>query len=559
MALKIEDTFGERIGLSRRDIWQILHGGNVREKLAELSGKDRELFVSMATRDALWPRPDFASLLEEDGDDDAGFGLAYRMNLDRMLSANTVRLALPPSGESAEYVEKVLSTREMTSEMLATGKIEEFIEKIRDMWDWDVLKRMKAGFKNHGRNLQNALVVRFPEWTHPSLFSAKTRLSFMEGERGVRGFFGGEHVSFDSLEEFRRHADSLKKERTRNVQPVRPMLKAVTRKGCGENSVSVSPEMFQERFAFRGGEFGNWLSQEDRRQSLCWAMDSFSDLARILNIDDSAIGGNSLAFAFGARGNGGMAAAHYEPILNVINLTKMGGAGACAHEWGHYLDFHILKPQGKGSSRMDWLWRRPIQDEDELLLIQRERELMDGERKLATWIPKEERASVMDAIRKAGPDEYRRLFSGAINKYIYTQSQAKAKHWHRYLDHCLNVRYSHTDNAFMKNARKLDEGKSKKYWSSPEEMWARAFEKFVDMKLREKGYHNDYLVGLYQCGIDPYPSETEMEMLRPEIERIISGVFSPRKEMKEKPAADTGWDMEFDECPPRHAEQLSLF
>ena len=30
--------------------------------------------------------------------------------------------------------------------------------------------------------------------------------------------------------------------------------------------------------------------------------------------------------------------AHYEPLLEVINLTKLRGAGCLAHEWAHALD-----------------------------------------------------------------------------------------------------------------------------------------------------------------------------------------------------------------------------
>ena len=47
-----------------------------------------------------------------------------------------------------------------------------------------------------------------------------------------------------------------------------------------------------------------------------------------------------LAIAFGARGRSG-ALAHYEPGRQVINLTKMKGAGSLAHEWGHALDHSL--------------------------------------------------------------------------------------------------------------------------------------------------------------------------------------------------------------------------
>lgn len=45
-----------------------------------------------------------------------------------------------------------------------------------------------------------------------------------------------------------------------------------------------------------------------------------------------------LGLALGARGLGGSAAAHYEPGRRVINLTKTLGSGTLAHEWSHALD-----------------------------------------------------------------------------------------------------------------------------------------------------------------------------------------------------------------------------
>ena len=35
--------------------------------------------------------------------------------------------------------------------------------------------------------------------------------------------------------------------------------------------------------------------------------------------------------------------AHYEPVKNVINMTKRRGAGSLAHEWGHAMDAYLGK------------------------------------------------------------------------------------------------------------------------------------------------------------------------------------------------------------------------
>ena len=69
------------------------------------------------------------------------------------------------------------------------------------------------------------------------------------------------------------------------------------------------------------------------------AYDAFYDMAKAVGIraEDISLPSLStkgLAIAFGARGRGN-ALAHYEQDLEVINLTKLRGAGSLAHEWGH--------------------------------------------------------------------------------------------------------------------------------------------------------------------------------------------------------------------------------
>ena len=61
----------------------------------------------------------------------------------------------------------------------------------------------------------------------------------------------------------------------------------------------------------------------------------------MLQISDKDIAfQGELAIAFGARGSGN-AAAHYEPMRKVINLTKMHGAGSLAQEWWHGFDDYL--------------------------------------------------------------------------------------------------------------------------------------------------------------------------------------------------------------------------
>lgn len=114
----------------------------------------------------------------------------------------------------------------------------------------------------------------------------------------------------------------------------------------GENWFSgrkASEDFWTNTLKFKGVEFGNWLSQDDRRANMDMAAEAFLDLASVLGIEPASISFDGrLGIGFGSRGRGS-ALAHYEPNYEVINLTKLKGAGSLAHEWFHGLDDQIAK------------------------------------------------------------------------------------------------------------------------------------------------------------------------------------------------------------------------
>ena len=97
-------------------------------------------------------------------------------------------------------------------------------------------------------------------------------------------------------------------------------------------------------FGFRAVEYGLWANQSERQDMLNMAFDSCADIAESLGLPWRFMSlSGTLAMAFGARGKGGKAAAHYEPGLAVINFTKTSGAGWFAHEWSHALDHWVFQ------------------------------------------------------------------------------------------------------------------------------------------------------------------------------------------------------------------------
>lgn len=92
---------------------------------------------------------------------------------------------------------------------------------------------------------------------------------------------------------------------------------------------------------FRGLQYGNSVTDDERAHHVQKAAEALVDLADAIGLPDQAIGLNgTLGLAIGARGRGG-AAAHYEPDLKVINLTRKNGVGSLSHEWGHALDNYV--------------------------------------------------------------------------------------------------------------------------------------------------------------------------------------------------------------------------
>lgn len=230
------------------------------------------------------------------------------------------------------------------------------------------------------------------------------------------------------------------------------------------NGLDISPAKFSSVFPFRGVEFGNWLNQVDRAASLNDAYDALMDLADTLGVQPEAITlEGQLALAFGARGSGS-ASAHYEPVKRVINLTKMRGAGALAHEWFHALDNYTCIRLGSSLSFAS-----------DTCSSYKDNELMDAFRQL-------------------------RL---AINS-----------------------------QPFSDRSKECDEYRSKPYWGTMLEMAARAFEKYIIVKLDQLGWHNDYLANIkssieYEAPAKyPYPTTIENEYLTPHFDRLLKVYFS---------------------------------
>ena len=230
--------------------------------------------------------------------------------------------------------------------------------------------------------------------------------------------------------------ENRKKQRKTPLSP--PVLGTLIRKGPEDYRGwrHATGEMYLDTFGFYGGEFGNWLNEEERQANLNYGFDAFMDLSRILGIDETSISlGGELSIAFGARGKGN-ALAHFEPLRNVINLTKMRGAGSLGHEFMHALDYYVGKYEPvNGRAGMD-----------------------------------------VFASEVRGSETWK-----LISVLIYAKSPLDGEY-----------------TKFYRDAQEIDKNYSKSghgYWSSNVELFARAGAAYLKDKGLDIGIRNDYLTG----------------------------------------------------------------
>ena len=87
---------------------------------------------------------------------------------------------------------------------------------------------------------------------------------------------------------------------------VPPQLIAVKRTGPDyRNGAEITGQHYLDTFGFRGGEFGNWMNQNDRQASLNMGFEALKDLASVPKVSDQryCLSGNT-CYRFWRQGSG---------------------------------------------------------------------------------------------------------------------------------------------------------------------------------------------------------------------------------------------------------------
>lgn len=310
----------------------------------------------------------------------------------------------------------------------------------------------------------------------------------------------------------------------------------------GEKVIINEPKQYIKHFGFRGCEFGNYMDDKSGGEHLAHSAGAFTDLAEILNIPLQAVSlKGELAMAFGARGRG-RALGHYEPARKVINLTKeKGSLGILAHEWFHSLDHFLFSESyenknGKPGFLTDLEYGQLSGD-----IIEALENLMEGIKigDATAYVDVSEstnryrlRQGFKDLYHSVNGDLYnfmdfrlvdfdeciedhfrpssaRQTASRTVaqrTRIIRREAEALAQyHYECTGEKVARIPYPTTRSLFYQESIEMDKGSVGKYWSSNVELAARAFEFYINEKLKEKEWVSDYLV----CGVrgNVFPSD----------------------------------------------------
>lgn len=379
-ALKVAKDFGEHIGGARKELWS--SRGLSLENILEMNEAEREKFIK---KDQIWKKPDYCQMIED------GVPVAVAYGIKKVRDAVPTKPVIfradaGKEGMKEKRQENYISFVTLIKEAFMPVKsIRDFIDaydavKVKII-DKDYLGSYYVKPKEEFSGLLTTSLlhaVSATSYTFHSTYSLEAKrtqfgvkaenklpagwsIEYYDGKGYTKGEFKPNtyilnkgyliiEKNIPSYQEAFELCKSIAKRVSGNRKKsfVPPQLERVERTGLADirNGKDVIGDDFVRDFSIRGGEFGNWMSEKDAQASLNMAYDAFCDFADVLGIPYEKVSfGGRLSIAFGARGKGS-AVAHYEPLREVINITKMKGAGSLGHELFHALDDIVGKKLG---------------------------------------------------------------------------------------------------------------------------------------------------------------------------------------------------------------------
>ncbi|PEB54617.1 hypothetical protein COO03_05085 [Bacillus sp. AFS098217] len=350
-----------------------------------------------------------------------------------------------------------------------------------------------------------------------------------------------------------------KKEITRKKSaPVwtRKLPDTLQRKGS-QVLLATKPEELVSMFGLKGLQFGHYCGEQYAKEHIMHVSEALHDLAQVLGLPPEYMGlGGRLGLAIGARGSG-TALAHYEPSTKVINLTRDNGVGALCHEWLHALDHFLydcsyafqngttgfssnLKSIGhelpqtiadKLKSTNNGFKSGKVEREVDVTAAYNRKwyfhgsviDCYDGFKGNVSAILGTHHTCLHRRLENQPEAAKSRMLRKIEKDFERAAQMLAAYHFQKTGQKFETITYKADGSVFFDTAVQLDKRKTKKYWSTNHEMFARAFEAYVESTLIDRGQRNDYLVCDTYSFV--YPLEKQRENINKHIESLMKDVI----------------------------------
>ena len=596
------EDFGEKIGGAKKDLWR--DRGLYVDDLSGMNEREADKFVK---KDNIWKKPDYQAML----DDGVPLGVVYFIKKARdslgaspgyKYSDTTPELRRARQEEYIETVRQLQSViediRTVEDAMQAYDRFlvqNGYLERVQGWGSGTHYTATKKGQDNPAitNKVAQTLFVRSASHFDRSFTqkAIKEQFGVSKEQKVPKGyairFNDGKNsysknddwkpgtyyvtkgysilqTNLESREAALKWVQDFARQRSKGgkVRFTPPQLEYVKQTGPDYRSgQEITGQHYLETFGFRGGEFGNWMNQNDRQASLNMGFEALKDLAAALQISDKDIAyQGTLAIAFGARGSGN-AAAHYEPLRKVINLTKMHGAGSLAHEWWHGFDDYLGSQMGAKSFLSEQPRRYPLfqklidtmkykSETPEQAAARTKAQTERTRKNAASWLDSavlgslkrygneaqmETYAVLREAFLEGEPGSVEQIsaFKKSVTGRVIPKSERERL---EIFEHMLSgmqaqeaPQIGRVETDFYKNSMRMGKECEKDggYWDSNVEMTARAFACYIKDKLP---YRSDYLAGHADCAVTFVTGKdgtTEVLKAYPEGEerRAINAVF----------------------------------
>lgn len=254
----------------------------------------------------------------------------------------------------------------------------------------------------------------------------------------------------------------------------------------GENA---NDGMFWEKLGLKVSVYSKSIPIKEQWQVSNMAFDAFNDLAKVLNINPRAMGLRAkdmtdLVWTYAKTGFGKSAMAHYRVSQNEnlksrnINQVRQKGDGAIAHETGHAFDDWATRFMWEGEGNPD---------------IKKQIEFIKRE---------------LQFVNEFDRDNAREIHNKRIRDLIVDHEKPKFV-----LDAMKSenqrMGYHLKKTEYYKESLHYDNNLKGKYFTKPEEMFARAFEAYVHDKMQEYDASNEFLVNSIAVIGATYPKGDE--------------------------------------------------